>query len=101
MHRPRLPCRAGSALILLYAARHHLVGAATTVEVLLQQSAQLRAEAASGLRIGPPRPLHYAHEFAAESDLSPGDQIPRADAPRSSLASIPERERALMTQRTD
>src|SRR5215211_3521119 len=98
MHWARLQCRARAAPLFLHAARHHLVGAATRVEILLQQPAQLRAEAASGLRVGPPRPIHHAHESAAEPDLSSNDQISRADAARSSLAAISKRPRALMTQ---
>src|SRR6266853_5660519 len=96
MHRARLQCRARSALIFLHAAGHHLVGATARVEILLQQPAQLRAEAAFGLRIGPPRPVRHAHESAAESDFSPGDQIPRPDATRSSLAAVSECEPAMI-----
>ena len=34
----------------------------------------------------------HAHQSAAESDLSSSDQIPRADAARSSFAAIPKRQ---------
>src|SRR5215471_15353977 len=99
MHRARLQRRTRSPLILLYPARHHLVGATTAVKVLLQQSAQLRAETASGLRTSRPGPVHQAHQFSAQSDLSSDDQIPRANPPRSSVAAVSERGPTLLTQR--
>src|SRR5919201_5934670 len=96
MHRTRLHRRARSASVFLHAPRHHLMGASTAFEILLQQSAQLRAEASSGLRIGAARSVCAAQQRSAQSNISPHHQISRAHAARADFATLPERRSALM-----
>src|SRR6266496_4312978 len=96
MHRTRLQRRARSAPVFLHAPRHHHMGAATTIEILLQQSAKLRAEAPSGLRAGAARPVCAPHQRSAESNILSPDQISRADAARTCFAGLSKRRSALM-----
>src|SRR5215475_3138058 len=87
---------AGAAPLFLHAARHHLLGAGTRFEVLLQQSTQLRAETASGLRACAARFVRDAHKFASQTNLSPPDQISGSDASRSGFAAVSQRRSTLM-----
>src|SRR5262245_50671067 len=95
MHWTGLQRGAGAAPLFLHAARHHLLGAGTRFEVLLQQSAQLRAETASGLRACAARSVRDAHKSASQSNLSPSDQISGSDASRSCFAAVSQRPSAL------
>ena len=73
------------------------MGVATAIKILLQQSAQLRAEVSSGLRTGAARFVCVARQRAAESNISSSDQISRAVAARTGLETISERGSALTT----
>src|SRR6266404_8530458 len=95
MHRARLQRRARSAPLFLHAARHRLVVAATRIEILLQQSAELRTQAAPPLRARAAGLVRDAYERAFESNLPPDDQISRTNASRSDLAPISKRGSAL------
>src|SRR5439155_17979095 len=95
MHWAGLQRRARSAPLFLHTARHHLMGAATRLEVLLQQSAKLRAEAAFGLRARAARPVCHAYKSAPESNVSALHQVPRSDTSRPSFAAISQRRSAL------
>src|SRR2546428_1652797 len=64
------------------------MGAATRTKILLQQSAELRAQASSRLRTGAARPLCATHERSVESGISLRDQISGTNAARSSFAEI-------------
>src|SRR5207249_2966848 len=75
------------------------MGAATRTKVLLQQSAKLRAEAASGLGAGAARPLCATHQRPAQSRVSSRNQIPGPNASRPCFAAISQRRSALITRR--
>src|SRR6266702_5031114 len=93
MHRARLWRRTRSAPVFLHAPRHHFMVAARTIEILLQQSAKLRAQAASRLRARAARPLREAYGRIPESDISSCPEISRTDPPRSGTAQISQRAR--------
>src|SRR6266702_4677421 len=90
MYWAGLQRRAGSAPLFLYPARHHLMVVGTRIQVLLQQSAKLRAQAASKLRARAAGPLCEAHERTAESDISPRHQVSWPNAPRTTFAAVSE-----------
>src|SRR5262249_9558493 len=73
------------------------MGAATTIEILLQQSTQLRAKAPLGLRAGAARPVCAAHQRSAESDISSPDQISWADAAGTGFKAVSKRGSALIS----
>src|SRR5438105_1011282 len=95
MHRTRLQRRPRSASLFLHAPRHHLMGAATRIKILLQQSIELRTQAASSLRARAARLIRHARARAFEPDLPPYGQISRTNASRSDFAQISKRRSAL------